>query len=157
PRGQGAGADACVAVQVAVPDQHVPRDPDAAQQMLAANENRNLSPDQQEWASTIHAAGCDLLALINQILDLSKVEAGRIETHPEPVELPSIADFAERNFRALALQRGLEFSIEIAPALPEAVTTDRQLLEQILKNLLSNAFKFTERGKVSLRIESPPP
>ena len=125
-------------------------------QMLAANEDKNLSDKQQEWAATIHSAGRDLLALINQILDLSKIEAGRIETHLEPCPTQAVQEFAERAFRPVAMQRGLEFSIEVAPGAPLSVTTDRQLLHQILKNLLANAFKFTERGRVGLRIEPAP-
>ncbi len=125
-------------------------------QMLAANEEQNLSDKQQEWAATIHSAGRDLLALINQILDLSKIEAGRIETHLEPCPMQSVQESAERAFRPVAMQRGLEFSIDVAPGAPLSVTTDRQLLHQILKNLLANAFKFTERGRVGLRIEPAP-
>ena len=122
-------------------------------QMLAANEDGNLSDKQREWAETIYSAGRDLLALINQILDLSKVEAGRIETHLEPYPLQAVQEFAERTFRPVAMQRGLEFSIDVAPGVPPSVTTDHQLLDQILKNLLANAFKFTEHGRVTLRIE----
>jgi HAMP domain-containing protein/signal transduction histidine kinase/CheY-like chemotaxis protein len=122
-------------------------------QMLAANEDRNLSDKQREWAETIHSAGRDLLALINQILDLSKVEAGRIETHLEPYPLRAVQEFAERTFRPVAMQRGLEFSIDAAAGVPPSVTTDHQLLDQILKNLLANAFKFTEHGRVALHIE----
>ncbi len=122
-------------------------------QMLAANEGKNLTSRQQEWAGTIHSAGRDLLALINQILDLSKVEAGRIETHVETCPLDEVRVFAERMFRPVALQRGLEFAVDLAPSAPSAIKTDRQLLDQILKNLLANAFKFTERGRVDLRIE----
>jgi signal transduction histidine kinase/HAMP domain-containing protein len=125
-------------------------------QMLAANEDRRLTDKQQEWAETIHSAGRDLLALINQILDLSKVEAGRIETHLEPYPLEDLRAFVERTFRPVALQRGLAFSVEIDESAPQRVRTDRQLLEQILKNLLSNAFKFTERGRVDLRIKKAP-
>jgi len=125
-------------------------------QMLAANEDKNLSDKQQGWAATIHSAGLDLLALINQILDLSKIEAGRIETHVEPCPTQAVQEFAERAFRPVAMQRGLEFAIEVAPAAPLSVTTDRQLLHQILRNLLANAFKFTERGRVELRIEPAP-
>ena len=125
-------------------------------QMLAANEDKNLSDKQHEWAATIHSAGLDLLALINQILDLSKIEAGRIETHLEPCPTQAVQEFAERAFRPVAMQRGLEFAIHVAPGAPPSVTTDRQLLHQILKNLLANAFKFTERGQVELRIEAAP-
>jgi signal transduction histidine kinase/HAMP domain-containing protein/CheY-like chemotaxis protein len=122
-------------------------------QMLSANEDANLSSKQAEWAATIHSAGRDLLALINQILDLSKVEAGRIETHLEPLDIDEVTEFVERTFRPVALQRGLSLTIDVASTTPRQITTDRQLLEQILKNLLSNAFKFTERGHVGLRIE----
>jgi HAMP domain-containing protein/signal transduction histidine kinase/ActR/RegA family two-component response regulator len=122
-------------------------------QMLAANEDKNLTGKQQEWAGTIHSAGRDLLALINQILDLSKVEAGRIETHIETCPLEEVRVFAERMFRPVALQRGLEFAVDVAPTAPSAIKTDTQLLEQILKNLLANAFKFTDRGRVDLRID----
>jgi signal transduction histidine kinase/HAMP domain-containing protein/CheY-like chemotaxis protein len=125
-------------------------------QMLAANEDRSLSGKQQEWAETIHSSGRDLLALINQILDLSKIEAGRIETHPQRCLVSEVCQFAERTFRPVALQRGLELGIEILPDAPTTVTTDRQLLQQILKNLLANAFKFTERGRVDLRIDRAP-
>ncbi len=123
-------------------------------QMLAGNEDKNLSTKQADWAATIHSAGRDLLALINQILDLSKVEAGRIETHVESHPIRAVQEFAERTFRPVALQRGLDFAIEVGPGTPDSVTTDPQLLEQILKNLLANAFKFTERGRVDLRIAS---
>ncbi len=126
-------------------------------QMLAANEEKTLLPKQLEWATTIHSAGRDLLALINQILDLSKVEAGRIETHLQPYPLQEVQDFVERTFRPVALQKGLEFSVELGPEAPGDLVTDRQLLDQILKNLLANAFKFTERGRVGLRIRRAPP
>jgi signal transduction histidine kinase/ActR/RegA family two-component response regulator len=125
-------------------------------QMLASNEDHNLTPAQEEWASTIHSAGRDLLALINQILDLSKVEAGRIDTHLEQYRLTDARDFVERTFRPVALQRGIEFRIELGSSAPASMTTDPQLVEQILNNLLSNAFKFTEHGRVVLRIDRAP-
>jgi HAMP domain-containing protein/signal transduction histidine kinase/CheY-like chemotaxis protein len=125
-------------------------------QMLAANDDKNLQPKQEEWAATIHSAGRDLLALINQILDLSKVEAGRIGTHIEPYPLRELSEFVERTFRPVALQNGLELSVELGDGLPAEIATDRQLLEQILKNLLANAFKFTEHGRVQLRIGRAP-
>ncbi|MHB8417954.1 MAG: HAMP domain-containing protein [Myxococcales bacterium] len=120
-------------------------------QMLASSESSTFGQQQREWAATIQSAGADLLALINQILDLSKVEAGRIETHLEPYSLAALSGFAERGFRPLATQRGLDLDVEIARDLPPTLTTDPQLLEQILRNLLSNAFKFTEKGRVTLR------
>jgi signal transduction histidine kinase/HAMP domain-containing protein/ActR/RegA family two-component response regulator len=125
-------------------------------QMLAANEEKTLSDKQRDWAETIHSSGRDLLDLINEILDLSKVEAGRIDVSLQPSAVHDVHDFVERTFRAVALQRGLEFDIEIAPRVPASLTTDRRLLEQVLKNLLSNAFKFTERGRVSLRVDRAP-
>ncbi len=125
-------------------------------QMLANNEGRNLMPLQQEWASTICAGGRDLLALINQILDLSKVEAGRIETHVETYPIDAVREFAERTFYPVAMQKQLEFSVEIGVTAPATLTTDRQLLEQVLKNLLANAFKFTSHGGVSLRADQVP-
>src|SRR5436190_7846799 len=94
-------------------------------QMLAANEDKTLTGKQQEWAATIHSAGQDLLALINQILDLSRVEAGRIDTHFEPYRTQDVQEFAERTFRPVAMQRGLEFTIEVASDAPPSVTTDR--------------------------------
>jgi CheY-like chemotaxis protein len=125
-------------------------------QMLAANEDKNLSHEQEEWAGTIHAAGRDLLVLINQILDLSKVEAGRIDTHLEPYTIAELRDLVERSFRPIALERKVDYFIEVAEDVPPAIFTDRQLLDQILKNLLSNAFKFTEHGSVKLRLERAP-
>jgi signal transduction histidine kinase/HAMP domain-containing protein/ActR/RegA family two-component response regulator len=125
-------------------------------QMLAMNEDKNLTAPQQEWASTICAGGRDLLALINQILDLSKVEAGRIETHVETYSIEAVREFAERTFRPVAMQKQLEFSVDIGVTVPPMLTTDRQLLEQVLKNLLSNAFKFTSYGGVSLRADLVP-
>jgi signal transduction histidine kinase len=85
------------------------------------------------------------------------VEAGRIETHLETYPLSEVRDFVERTFRPVALQRGLEFSIEVGETTPPRVTTDRKVLEQILKNLLANAFKFTERGHVGLRVDRAVP
>jgi CheY-like chemotaxis protein len=125
-------------------------------QMLASNEEKNLPAQQQEWAATIHSAGRDLLALINQILDLSKVEAGRIETHFEPFPIAAVAEVAEKSFRPLAQQKHLDFVVEIADGAPATVPTDQQLLKQVLKNLLSNAFRFTEKGAVRLRIDKAP-
>src|SRR5690606_25342214 len=105
----------------------------------------------------IHSAGRDLLALINQILDLSKVEAGRVEINREPVRVTDVREHVERTFRGLALQQGIAFTVEVDPGVPEVVQSDGQLLEQILKNLLSNAFKFTDHGEVGLSIEVAPP
>ncbi|UJR78655.1 HAMP domain-containing protein [Sandaracinus amylolyticus] len=121
-------------------------------QLLATDEANALTSKQKEYAEVIWSSGRDLLALINQILDLSKIEAGRIETHPEPVPLEALVASLERTFSPVAKQKRLSLRFSRSPGVPEVVTTDRQLLEQILKNLLSNALKFTERGGVEVRI-----
>ncbi len=126
-------------------------------QMLAANEDQTLTAKQQEWAGTIHASGRDLLALINQILDLSKVEAGKIEAHAEPYAIAELLQFVERTFRPVSEQRLLTFTTELTADAPGSITADHQLVQQILKNLLANAFKFTERGQVTLRISRAVP
>ncbi len=123
--------------------------------MLAENEDRSLTDRQVEFAQTIHSAGNDLLSLINDILDLSKVEAGRMELDMAPVALDDIYEDAERAFRQVAEEKGLEFLVEIDPTLPPSILTDEQRLNQILKNLLSNAFKFTHQGGVTLTIGYP--
>jgi signal transduction histidine kinase/HAMP domain-containing protein/CheY-like chemotaxis protein len=119
-------------------------------QLLAGNEDGTLSEQQVEFASTIHDAGQDLLALINDILDLSKVEAGRMELELAPVSLSEIAEDAGRAFREVARQKGLNLVMEVADGLPASIVSDRQRLGQVLKNLLSNAFKFTDSGEVRL-------
>jgi signal transduction histidine kinase/HAMP domain-containing protein/CheY-like chemotaxis protein len=124
--------------------------------MLAENENRSLTDQQVEFASTIHSAGNDLLSLINDILDLSKVEAGRMEVDLAPVALADIYEDAERAFRHVAEQKSLEFQVDIDPRLPASILSDEQRLGQILKNLLSNAFKFTHDGGVTLAIGPAP-
>ena len=120
--------------------------------MLAENGDGNLHPQQIEFAETIHAAGNDLLALINDILDLSKVEAGKMELNLGPLALVDLCEDVERAFRPVAEQNALEFRIERDHALPPALVTDEQRLQQVLRNLLSNAFKFTQRGTVTLHI-----
>ncbi|WP_315760153.1 response regulator [Sphingomonas sp. Y38-1Y] len=120
--------------------------------LLADNPDGNLSDDQAQYARTIQASGNDLLNLINDILDLSKIEAGHVDIHAEPVSINRLVGDLRQTFDPIARQRGLDFAIEIDPAAPSGLGTDRQRLEQILKNLLSNAFKFTERGTVTLAI-----
>jgi signal transduction histidine kinase/CheY-like chemotaxis protein/HAMP domain-containing protein len=124
--------------------------------LLAANEDENLSEKQIEFAHTIHQAGADLLALINDILDLSKVEAGKMDVHPSHVAISQVQDYVERSFRPLAGQKELGFEISVAEDAPASIETDEQRLQQVLKNLLSNAFKFTEQGGVTLRIGRAP-
>ena len=119
---------------------------------LSKNKDQNLSAKQVEFAKTIHAAGNDLLALINDILDLSKIESGTVIVDVGEVTLRELQDYVERGFRHFADSKKLEFEVVRAPNLPRTIQTDSKRLQQILKNLLSNAFKFTERGKVSLTI-----
>jgi HAMP domain-containing protein/signal transduction histidine kinase/CheY-like chemotaxis protein len=121
--------------------------------LLADNDESSLTPKQVEYAKTIHSAGNDLLGLINQILDLSKIEAGKLQIETKRVALSEVRDFVEGNFRQVAEQKGLNFTVKLSPDLPPALNTDSQRLQQVLKNLLSNAFKFTEKGRVELSIE----
>ena len=118
--------------------------------LLADNPDSNLSDRQIEFASTIHNAGADLLQLIDDILDLSKIEAGRVDVEPARVDLTELRGFVERAFRPQAEHKGLELLVEAAPGLPVEMLTDGRRLQQILRNLLSNAMKFTSRGTVSL-------
>ena len=121
--------------------------------LLRDNPEGNLSPEQVRFAETIEASGNDLLTLINDILDLSKIEAGHVEVRPETVQLRRLTGDLRQLFQPVADSRKLDFEIEVADDCPIAVETDRQRLEQVLKNLLSNAFKFTETGGVRLDIE----
>jgi HAMP domain-containing protein/signal transduction histidine kinase/CheY-like chemotaxis protein len=121
--------------------------------LLAQNEEGTLTQKQVDYAKTIHAAGNDLLALISQILDLSKIEAGKLEIEKKKVSLGEVRDYVEGTFRQIAAQRGVAFEVVLSNDAPQAVTTDSQRLQQILKNLLSNAFKFTERGRVELSVD----
>ncbi|MER6126101.1 HAMP domain-containing protein [Streptomyces sp. NPDC001795] len=122
-------------------------------QLLAQNPTRNLTPKQVEYAEVIHSAGSDLLQLINDVLDLSKVEAGKMDISPERFRLRQLLDYLEAAFRPLASQKGLEFRVVTAPGVPSELVTDEARLRQVLRNLLSNAVKFTEAGHVELRIE----
>jgi CheY-like chemotaxis protein/signal transduction histidine kinase/HAMP domain-containing protein len=121
--------------------------------MLSENVEGNLSTKQVGFATTIHASGTDLLALINDILDLSKIESGTIAVEPGEVRLGDLRDYVEQNFRHVAQQKGLDFSVELQGGLPASVVTDAKRLQQILKNLLSNAFKFTEHGHVTMEVK----
>jgi signal transduction histidine kinase/HAMP domain-containing protein/CheY-like chemotaxis protein len=120
--------------------------------LLGDNADGNLSEQQVEFATTIHSAGNDLLALINDILDLSKVEAGKMELDLGAVALADVCEDVERSFRLIAEEKSLTFAIELDDALPSTIVTDEQRLQQVLRNLLSNAFKFTHNGTVSLRV-----
>ena len=118
--------------------------------LLADNAGGNLTEEQIQYAVSIHSSGNDLLNLIDDILDLSKVEAGKLEIRLESVFLPKVLDSLEKTFDPLAKEKKLKFQIKTDPGVTETMSTDRQRLEQILKNLLSNAFKFTEKGEVTL-------
>ena len=120
--------------------------------LLADNAGNHLTPKQIDYAQTIYAAGADLLSLINDILDLAKIESGTVTLDIGPLHLSELRDYVERTFRQGALDKHLAFDIEVEPGLPAVIHTDEKRLQQILKNLLSNAFKFTEKGKVALRI-----
>jgi signal transduction histidine kinase/CheY-like chemotaxis protein/HAMP domain-containing protein len=122
--------------------------------LLSENDEGNLNPKQVEYAQTIHAAGDDLLQLINEILDLSRIESGTMEIENRRVLIEDVHEFVQKNFEPVANAKGLDFSVDIRRGMPKAIFTDQQRLQQILKNLLANAFKFTEKGKVSLRIET---
>ncbi|MFI5977565.1 HAMP domain-containing protein [Streptomyces sp. NPDC051452] len=122
-------------------------------QLLAQNPSRNLTPKQVEYAGIIHSAGSDLLQLINDILDLSKVEAGKMDVTPERVPLRQLIDYVEATFRPMTSQKSLEFTVATAAGAPADLLTDDSRLRQILRNLLSNAVKFTEQGGVELRVE----
>jgi len=125
--------------------------------MLAKNEHGNLTPDQIEAAQIIYAGGTDLLNLINDILDLSKVEAGRMEFRLAPMPVQRLIDVMRAQFTPLAEKKHLDFQITLADDAPTTIVTDQQRLEQIIKNLLSNAIKFTDEGFVRLSIYRPGP
>src|SRR5438309_7168045 len=120
--------------------------------LLADNGGDNLTPKQIDYAQTIYAAGADLLALISDILDLAKIESGTITLDFGPLRLTDLRDYVDRTFRPTALEQNLDFTISIDPRLPTVIETDEKRLQRILKNLLSNAFKFTAKGTVELRM-----
>ena len=124
--------------------------------LLADNAEGTLSADQVKYAQAILASNNDLLALINEILDLSKIEAGHADLQPEPVELAAVLKRLRDTFEPLTQQKRLAFDASAAPGAPAELVVDSQRLQQVLKNLLANAVKFTERGEVSLRVEAAP-
>jgi CheY-like chemotaxis protein/signal transduction histidine kinase/HAMP domain-containing protein len=123
-------------------------------QQLTDNPDRNLSPKQVEFARTIHAAGTDLLNLISDILDLSKIESGTVSVEAEEVYFTSLLDMVARPFRHEAENRRFTFEVRTDPTLARGLVTDAKRLQQVLKNLLSNAFKFTEQGSVRLSVSA---
>jgi CheY-like chemotaxis protein len=125
-------------------------------QTLASNRDGNLSNEQVDAVEVIYSSGCDLLNLINDILDLSKIEAGRMELRPATVDLLSLRQRLLRNFAHMAKEKQLEFEVQVSDALPAQIDTDLQRLEQILRNLVSNALKFTRKGSVQVLFETAP-
>ena len=120
--------------------------------LLSENNDNNLTAKQVEYATTVHSSGNDLLALINEILDLAKIESGTLEVDPSDVAFVGLQDYVERNFREVAQDKGLEFKVQLGDGLPANIRTDSQRLQQVLRNLLSNALKFTEQGSVTLEM-----
>jgi CheY-like chemotaxis protein/CHASE3 domain sensor protein len=125
--------------------------------LLADNKDGNLTQQQVKFAQTITSAGNDLLSLINDVLDLSRIEAGKVDVTPEAVSVARIVDALVKTFQPAAEQKQLRFSTTVEPGVPGQIETDPQRLGQILKNLLSNALKFTEKGEVALRVFSAAP
>jgi signal transduction histidine kinase len=123
--------------------------------LLAENPDGNLTAKQVEFARTVHEAGSDLLQLINDILDLSKVEAGKMDVQPAELSLSTLVEYVHATFRPMAADKGLSFDVEVSPDVPGLLYADEQRLQQILRNLLSNAVKFTSSGGVVLRISRP--
>ena len=120
---------------------------------LSKNPDGNLSLKQTEFAKTIHSSGNDLLMLINDILDLSKIESGTVVVDVGELRLADMQSYVERTFRHVAESKGVDFAIDMGEALPKAIYTDAKRLQQVIKNLLSNAFKFTQQGRVSLTVQ----
>jgi len=123
---------------------------------LSKNKGGNMTPEQVEKSSVIHSAGADLLRLINDILDLSKVESGMLDIQPEDVLIQDILDHIERNFEPVGREQGVALVFELSPSAPVSIYTDEVRVEQILGNLASNAFKFTDSGTVTVRVASAP-
>jgi signal transduction histidine kinase/ActR/RegA family two-component response regulator len=121
---------------------------------LQDNEQKNLTETQVQYASVIHSSGTDLLGLLNDILDLAKVESGTVVLEIGRLPLDEFLEAIERDFRPVADQQGVAFTVEQAPGLPPAIVTDLRRLRQVLKNLLANAFKFTDQGEVRLRVSA---
>ncbi|XXY27243.1 HAMP domain-containing protein [Sorangium sp. So ce233] len=120
---------------------------------LSKNTDRNLTGRQVEFAKTIHSSGNDLLALINDILDLSKIESGTVIVDVGELSFSDLQDYVERTFSHVAESKKLEFELNFAQNLPQVIYTDAKRVQQVLKNLLSNSFKFTERGSVALDVD----
>ncbi|MBN2245936.1 MAG: response regulator [Candidatus Aminicenantes bacterium] len=123
--------------------------------LLGENKDKNLTEKQKEYVQTIYSAGTDLLELINEILDLSKVESGKIELNIENINLKSLSKNIKRNFEHLTQDKGLSFGVKTEDNLCETISSDPQRLDQIIKNFISNAVKFTEKGGITISIHRP--
>ena len=121
-------------------------------QLMGENKNNNLSEKEREFARTINSSGIDLLNLINDILDLSKVESGKVEVNLERLYLKDLGTFVEAGFKPVVEEKGLKLKVEKEKNLPEFIETDVQRVEQVIKNLISNAIKFTEKGSITFKI-----
>ncbi|MFM9441987.1 HAMP domain-containing protein [Streptomyces acidiscabies] len=124
--------------------------------LLSDNPDGRLSEQEVQFAATIHRSGSDLLQLINDILDLSKIEAGRMDVRPKTLPLNKLLDYVHATFRPLTLDRGLAFEVSVGDDVPRTMHSDEQRIQQILRNLLSNAVKFTSSGRVELRVTRAP-
>jgi len=124
--------------------------------LLQENADGNLSEEQISFAATIQNAGNDLLSLINDILDLSKVEAGKLDIYIENINLRGMIDSLKRSFTPIATSKHLDFNLTVEPGLPTEISCDQKRLEQILRNFLSNAFKFTDKGQIKVHVSRPP-
>src|SRR6202011_2962612 len=124
---------------------------------LSPNPDGNLSLRQTEFANSIHSSGTNLLMLINDMLDLSRSESGTVPVDVSELRLADLPGYVERTFRHVAESKGLDFSVRLDPTVPRSMITDAKRLHQVIKNLLSNAFKFTRRGRVSLEIKAIDP
>jgi tubulin-specific chaperone A len=125
-------------------------------QLMANNRDKNLTEKQVEFAKTIHSSGSDLLNLINEILDLSKIEAGMMELRIEPIRINEFVGTLQRAFQPVAINKKLQFNIKVqAEGMPEEIYTDSHRMQQVVKNLLSNSFKFTNKGNVTLKVYRP--
>ncbi len=122
--------------------------------MLSDNSDGNLTPKQTEFARTIHSSGSDLLGLISEILDLSKIEAGKMAVDITQVPILEFKSYVENAFSQLAHNKGVKFNVDIERQTPRFISTDLKRLQQVIKNLLSNAFKFTERGSVTMKVQT---
>jgi signal transduction histidine kinase/DNA-binding response OmpR family regulator/CHASE3 domain sensor protein len=120
--------------------------------LLSDNSDGNLSDKQVEFSHTIYSSSCDLLSIINDILDLAKIESGKMEANRSSIPIEDLVHFAEKSFRQIAIEKNIEFNIVFKEGVPSHIHSDEQRIQQVLQNLLSNAFKFTEKGKVILEI-----